>query len=59
MEFDPDVEMNRDGAVDCGTIYRIDRGWQEHSTAFQLAFAQQTAFPAVYSKGAISAMHGI
>ena len=59
MEFDPDVEMNRDGAVDCGTIYRIDRGLHTHSAVLQLTFAQQTAFRAVYGNGTIIAMHGI
>lgn len=48
MKFDSDMETNRDGAVDCRAMDPIDRGLQANSVLLQLAFAQQTVFPAVY-----------
>jgi glucose/arabinose dehydrogenase len=58
MPFDLDVEMNRDGAVDCSAMDTVTKGIQAHSAPLGLLFLQNTAFAAPYGNGAVVALHG-
>jgi uncharacterized protein (TIGR03437 family) len=58
MPFDPDIEINSDAHIDCGTMDRIDRGIQAHSAPLGLMFLQGTNFAAPYRDGAVIALHG-
>jgi glucose/arabinose dehydrogenase len=58
MPFDRDYDLNRDGAVDCSRMDRIDKGIQAHSAPLGLIFLQDTRFPDAYRNGAVTALHG-
>jgi glucose/arabinose dehydrogenase len=58
MPFEPDVETNADGHVDCAAAERIDLGIQAHSAPLGLTFLQRTAVPARLRTGAAVALHG-
>jgi hypothetical protein len=45
MPFDRDYQMNQTGAVDCGTMDRINHGIQAHSAPLGLTFFQNTNAP--------------
>jgi glucose/arabinose dehydrogenase len=58
MLFEPDYEMNRDGAVNCQAMDRITRGIQAHSAPLGLSFLHDSAFPGAYRFGAVAGLHG-
>ncbi|MEJ7811756.1 MAG: hypothetical protein WKG32_15195 [Gemmatimonadaceae bacterium] len=58
MPFDRDYDTNANGAVDCATMDRINKGIQAHSAPLGLLFLQNTSFTAAYRDGAAIALHG-
>jgi glucose/arabinose dehydrogenase len=58
MPFDLDYTTNKNGAVNCTTMDRINRGIQAHSAPLGLTFFQMTNAPSAYRNGAVVALHG-
>jgi glucose/arabinose dehydrogenase len=58
MPFDRDYDMNQNGAVDCSTMDRINRGIQAHSAPLGVTFLQNTNAPDLYKQGAAAGFHG-
>lgn len=58
MPFDLDYDLNRTGSVNCGSMNRINMGFQAHSAPLGLKFFQNTAVPAAYQPGAAVGLHG-
>jgi len=58
MPFDRDYQMNQNGAVDCSTMDRINRGIQAHSAPLGLTFFQNTSAPDAYRQGVAVGLHG-
>jgi glucose/arabinose dehydrogenase len=58
LPFEPDVQTNADGHVDCGTASRIEQGIQAHSAPLGLTFLERTNAPATIRGGALVALHG-
>ena len=53
-----DVELNRNGAVDCSGMDHLSKGIQAHSAPLGFNFTQGTALPEAYRNGALVALHG-
>ena len=58
MPFDRDYQTNQNGAVDCSTMDRINRGIQAHSAPLGVTFLQNTNAPDLYKPGAAAGFHG-
>jgi glucose/arabinose dehydrogenase len=59
LELVADVEFNPNGSVlDCSAVERPTKGMRAHSTALGLSFLHDTAVPAAYRRGAVTALHG-
>src|SRR5581483_4215724 len=58
MPFDRDIDMNRNGAVDCSKMDTVNKGIQAHSAPLGFTFLHNTAFPVAYRNGAVVGLHG-
>jgi uncharacterized protein (TIGR03437 family) len=58
MPFDPDLDTNQDGHVDCSKMDAPAKGIQAHSAPLGLLFLRDTPFAQPYREGAVIPLHG-
>ena len=58
MPFDPDLDTNQDGHVDCGKMDAPTKGIPAHSAPLGLHFLRDTLFAQPYREGTVVPLHG-